>query len=69
MRMSDLEWADVIFVMESKHRSRIRESLSQALGQTPLHVLDIPDDYQFMDPELIDLLQERVEPYLNDPTV
>ena len=68
MRMSDLEWADVIFVMESKHRSRIRESLSQALGQTPLHVLDIPDDYQFMDPELIELLQERVEPYLNDPT-
>jgi predicted protein tyrosine phosphatase len=40
--------------------------MSQVLGQTPLHVLDIPDDYQFMDPELIDLLQERVESYLSD---
>ena len=50
--------------MENKHRSRILSSMSTALGQTPLHVLDIPDDYQFMDPELIDLLQERVEPYL-----
>lgn len=38
----------------------------QVLGHTPLHVLDIPDDYQFMDPELIDLLQERVEACLSD---
>ena len=66
LRVADIEWADVVFVMESKHRSRIRESMSQVLGQTPLHVLDIPDDYQFMDPELIDLLQERVESYLSE---
>jgi predicted protein tyrosine phosphatase len=52
--------------MESKHRSRIRESMSQALGHTPLHVLEIPDDYQFMDPELIDLLHERVESCLSE---
>ena len=66
LRATDLEWADVVFVMESKHRSRIRESMLQVLGHTPLHVLDIPDDYQFMDPELIDLLQERVEACLSD---
>lgn len=66
LRVADLEWADVVFVMESKHRSRIRESMSQALGQTPVNILDIPDDYQFMDPELVDLLQERVEAFLND---
>lgn len=66
LRAADLEWADVVFVMESKHRSRIRESMSQALGHTPLHVLEIPDDYQFMDPELIDLLHERVESCLNE---
>jgi len=66
LRVADIEWASVIFVMENKHRSRILSSMSTALGQTPLHVLDIPDDYQFMDPELIDLLQERVEPYLID---
>lgn len=57
----------MVFVMESKHRSRIRESMSQSLGQTPLHVLDIPDDYQFMEPELIDLLQERIEYFFSSP--
>lgn len=66
LRVADVEWADMVFVMDSKHRTRIRESMSQALRQTPLYVLDIPDDYQFMDPELIDLLQERVESYLNE---
>jgi predicted protein tyrosine phosphatase len=64
--VADIEWADVVFVMESKQRSRIRESMSHVLGQTPMYVLDIPDDYQFMDPELIDLLQERVESCLSD---
>jgi predicted protein tyrosine phosphatase len=66
LRVADLEWADVVFVMENKHRSRILGSMSNALCQTPLHVLDIPDDYQFMDPELVDLLQERIESYLNE---
>lgn len=66
LRVADIEWADVVFVMENKHRSRILGSMSNALGHTPLHVLDIPDDYQFMDPELIDLLQESVESYLGE---
>ena len=60
LRASDLSWADMVFVMESKHRSRIVGSMSDALGVTPLHVLNIPDDYLFMDPELIELLQEGV---------
>ncbi len=66
LRAADLEWADVVFVMENKHRSRILSSMPESLGQTHLHVLDIPDEYQFMDPELIDLLQERIESYLNE---
>ncbi|MFO1000740.1 MAG: hypothetical protein U0936_10395 [Planctomycetaceae bacterium] len=66
LRGADVEWADVIFVMENKHRTRIRESMSPSLGNTPVYVLDIPDDYQFMDPELIDLLQERVESCLSE---
>ncbi len=53
--------------MESKHRSRIIQQFRDAVGITPLHVLGIPDDYQFMDPELVDLLTERVEAVLNEP--
>lgn len=63
----DLRWAEVVFVMESKHRQRIMEQFRDAVGDTPLHVLDIPDDYQFMDPELVELLTDRVEHYLRDP--
>ena len=35
-----------------------------AVGEIPICVLGIPDDYQFMDPELIDLLVESVEWHL-----
>lgn len=63
---ADLHWADVVFVMEAKHRTRITNSHRDALHDTPLHVLDIPDDYQFMDPELIDLLRDRVESYFSE---
>ena len=57
----DVKWADLIFVMENKHRSRIASRHRELLEQVELHVLDVPDDYRYMDPELIDLLQERVE--------
>lgn len=52
----DLAWADVVFVMESDHLSRIKSTMRDALGNTPVHVLDIPDDYHYMDPELVNLL-------------
>ena len=61
LRVDDLVWADVVFVMEPKHRERIAGQFREALGDTPLHVLDIPDDYQFMDPELVELLRDRVD--------
>lgn len=32
------------------------ERLNVLLVHKPLHVLDIPDDYRYMDPELVDLL-------------
>jgi predicted protein tyrosine phosphatase len=53
-------WADIIFVMEKKHRSRIQEKFSDSLLDKPLHVLNIPDDYQYMDEELIEILESRV---------
>ncbi len=59
---ADLEWADIVFVMESEHRSRLRERFGRV--RLELHVLDIPDEYQFMDPELVELLEARVEEYL-----
>lgn len=52
--------------MESRHRSRIVGEFRDALADTPLHVLDIPDDYEFMDAELVDLLDDAVSRHLRD---
>jgi predicted protein tyrosine phosphatase len=65
--LTDVAWADRIFVMETKHRTRLVERFQEALHEKPIHVLDIPDDYPFMDPELIELLRERVEWHFRGP--
>ncbi|AHG21163.1 phosphotyrosine protein phosphatase [Chania multitudinisentens RB-25] len=59
-----LQWADMIFVMEHKHKNRLVANYRRLLDRKPLHVLDIPDEYQYMDPELITLLQQSTEAYL-----
>ena len=60
-----IAWADYIFVMEKKHKQRIMEKFDSALEQKTIIVLDIPDEYQFMDQELIDDIKSSVAPYLN----
>ena len=57
---ADLAWAHVVLVMEDKHRSRLLAEHGQLLRGKPLHVLDIPDEYRYMDPELVDLLVDPV---------
>ncbi len=59
--LDDVLWADHIFVMEHKHASVLRQDYRDEVAQAELHVLDIPDVYEFMDPELIDLLEGAVK--------
>jgi len=59
-----VEWADVIFVMEKIHRTRLQRRFGRWLKRTRLVCLDIPDDYGFMDDALVRLLRERVGPRL-----
>ncbi|MEM6771547.1 MAG: phosphotyrosine protein phosphatase [Bacteroidota bacterium] len=59
-----LKWADVVFVMEKKHRQYL---LSHFPGETKyleIEVLDIPDEYQYMDPDLIAELEDVVGEWL-----
>lgn len=60
----DLMWADVIFVMETKHKQRLLAEFPDVTRHKELHVLDIPDDYQRDDPELVRLLEESLAPFL-----
>jgi len=63
---SDVEWADVIFVMESDHKRQLVRAFRDAIEDRPVHVLDIPDEYRFMDPELVDLLRAGVSALLGE---
>lgn len=60
---ADLHWADVVMVMERQHKVRLRERFPQLRGTTVV-VLDIPDEYRFMDPELVERLEATVTPAL-----
>ena len=57
---ADIRWADHIFVMEKKHRNKLMAEFSRLLEHKPIHVLDIPDEYHYMDPELVDEIDVRV---------
>ena len=59
-----LRWADLVLVMESAHKRKLREDFPEVFHDLRVEVLDIPDDYEFMDPELIELIRQRVEPGL-----
>lgn len=63
--IDDIAWADKIFVMEQKHKSRLLAQFPRALQYKEMIVLDIPDDYRYMDEELIEILKESVVPYLS----
>ena len=55
----DLNWADLVLVMESDHKSKILDVYPYA--ELPeIEVLNIPDEYEFMDDELILLLNEKI---------
>lgn len=55
-----LNWADIICVMEQKHKNRLVAEYRRLVENKPLYVLDISDDYRYMDPELVALLEEIV---------
>jgi protein-tyrosine phosphatase len=60
---SDLIWADLVLVMENKYKGKI-SSLFRDIYLPPIKSLDIPDDYQYMDEELIELIKSSVEPQI-----
>jgi len=62
--VEDLRWADVIFVMEEKHRARLLAEFTAIVEHKPLHVLGIVDEFKYMDPELVAQLKQSVSPLL-----
>ncbi len=59
-----LFWADVVFVMERRHKQLLNERFPLALVNKEIVVLEIEDDYQFGDAELLELLKDSLKGYL-----
>ena len=55
-----IEWADVIYAMEHKHKKRLIENFPAETATKKIIVLDIPDEYQYMDEELVAMIRESV---------
>ena len=62
--LEDIRWADLILVMEEKHAARLKADFRQDIRFKRLHVLDIPDDYKFMDTDLVALIRTAAEPLI-----
>lgn len=59
-----LAWSDVIFVMERAHRNKLSKKFRPHLAGKRVICLDIPDDYDYMDPALVRLLRAKVPRFL-----
>ena len=60
-------WADIIFVMEKVHRTKIQQRFRVPLGTTRIVCLDVPDRYRFMEPSLVQLLERKISRFLPLP--
>jgi len=62
-----IAWADIVFVMEKTHRNRLAKRFQRHLNGKRVICLDIPDEYDYMQPELVSLLEAKAGPFLRTP--
>lgn len=60
-------WADLIFAMEKKHVRRLQDKYGSELSGKKVICLHIPDDYGYMDEQLVDVLISQVSEYVVIP--
>lgn len=60
----DVEWAEYIFVMERAHKSKLLRKFKSSIKNQKVITLGIPDDYEYMDKDLIDILEKKVPPFV-----
>ena len=60
-------WADIVFVMEKSHLAKLRARFPESLEGRRVITLHIPDEYEFMQPELLDELRAKLAPHIELP--
>ncbi|MGN5843342.1 phosphotyrosine protein phosphatase, partial [Pseudomonas aeruginosa] len=59
LEREELEWGTLDVVMERRHRQALQRRHAAAMKGKRLDCLDIPDDYAYMQPELLHLLERK----------
>ncbi len=59
-----LEWADIVFVMDHEQIHALENMFPAHPALLHVVCLDISDTYHFLDPELVAILHEKTEPFL-----
>ena len=65
LTVEDINWSDLIFAMEEKHKQTMVEKFPSEIEQKKIIVLDIQDKYKFMDDELIQEIKLKVNKYID----
>jgi predicted protein tyrosine phosphatase len=60
---ADLEWADLVLVMEDEYGARLRDQFA-SVRLPVIRSLEIPDEYEYMDDRLVELIRSGVEPHI-----
>lgn len=63
--IEDMDWADIIFVMEKKQKVKLVKKFNKFLKGKKVAVLDIPDEYGYMDENLIALLKDKMKKWID----
>lgn len=59
-----IDWADLIFVMEPRHTTRLNDRFGKMLAGRRIINLSIRDRFTFMQPELVEELNRKALPHL-----
>ena len=57
----EIGWADTVIVMEDFQRKELAERFPEEFMKKRVLTLGVPDEYHYMQPELVSLLEERME--------
>ncbi len=60
----DVAWADIIFVMEQTHKKKLKTRFREHLKNQRVVCLGIPDNYEYMQPELVEIFTSDVSQFI-----
>ena len=59
-----IKWAEIILCMEKKHKQNIEKIFSAIVKNKVIDFLDVPDIYNYMNIDLVNIIREKTDAWL-----